>query len=90
MEDMYLFQPIPLTDNEIDIFKQATFFLYTSYFEPIALAKRKANDSQYRYIAITMPKYEGSGHHFVIFDIYKPTKGRPYITKSFVLDINSL
>lgn len=90
MEDKFIFQPIPLTDMEIEIFHEATFYLYGSYFEPIALAKRTVNDSQYKYIAISRPKYSDEPYHFIIIDIYMPIKGRPYVTKTLFLDINKL
>lgn len=90
MQDLYYFEAIPLTQEDIALFNDATFYLYGSVFQPIAVARRKISSAQYRYLSLIMPKYATGSMGYTIVDVYKPISGRPYVTKIAILDINKI
>ncbi|HHT98300.1 MAG TPA: hypothetical protein GXZ90_10460 [Clostridiales bacterium] len=90
MQDVCRFEPVPLTEEKIDLFNRSTFYLYGSILEPIAVAKREVSTAQNRYLSLITPKYTKGPFSYAIIDIYEPKLGRPYVTKIIILDINDV
>lgn len=87
----WVFEPY-MTDYELLLFNNSINHCEKDYiYHPIAIAKRDEIGVKYRYLCIAKTSiYPHTSCKIMIIEVYKPPQGKPYVTRLFPIDFNSL